>query len=42
MRCKPLPPATFTAFEQLVYPQWLHQLQQKKPVVAAPAGLESA
>jgi thiosulfate/3-mercaptopyruvate sulfurtransferase len=25
-------------FEQLVYPQWLHQLQQKKPVVAAPTG----
>ena len=23
-------------FEQLVYPQWLHQLQQNKPVVAAP------
>ena len=25
-------------FEQLVYPQWLHQLQQGKPVTAAPAG----
>jgi thiosulfate/3-mercaptopyruvate sulfurtransferase len=25
-------------FEQLVYPQWLHQLQQGKPVNAAPAG----
>jgi 3-mercaptopyruvate sulfurtransferase SseA len=25
-------------FEQLVYPQWLYQLQQHKPVVATPAG----
>jgi thiosulfate/3-mercaptopyruvate sulfurtransferase len=25
-------------FEQLVYPQWLHDLQQKKPLTAAPAG----
>ncbi|WP_455427918.1 sulfurtransferase [Dryocola sp. LX212] len=25
-------------FEQLVYPQWIHDLQQKKPVTAAPAG----
>lgn len=25
-------------FEQLVYPQWIHQLQQGKPVTAAPAG----
>ncbi|MGL5385539.1 MAG: rhodanese-like domain-containing protein [Serratia sp. (in: enterobacteria)] len=25
-------------FEQLVYPQWLHNLQQNKPVTAAPAG----
>lgn len=25
-------------FEQLVYPQWVHDLQQKKPVSAAPAG----
>ena len=25
-------------FEQLVYPQWIHQLSQGKPVVAAPAG----
>lgn len=25
-------------FEQLVYPQWLHDLQQGKPVTAAPAG----
>lgn len=25
-------------FEQLVYPGWLHQLQQDKPVAAAPAG----
>ncbi|MCT4706248.1 sulfurtransferase [Enterobacteriaceae bacterium H16N7] len=25
-------------FEQLVYPQWIHDLQQKKPVSAAPAG----
>ncbi|MRS13456.1 sulfurtransferase [Enterobacteriaceae bacterium RIT691] len=25
-------------FEQLVYPQWLHDLQQKKAVTAAPAG----
>ncbi|QGN37718.1 rhodanese-like domain-containing protein [Klebsiella oxytoca] len=25
-------------FEQLVYPQWLHDLQQGKPVAAAPAG----
>lgn len=25
-------------FEQLVYPHWIHQLQQGKPVVAAPAG----
>jgi thiosulfate/3-mercaptopyruvate sulfurtransferase len=28
-------------FEQLVYPQWLHDLQQGKAVTAAPAGLES-
>lgn len=27
-----------THFEQLVYPQWIHDLQQKKPVTAAPAG----
>ncbi|NIF59041.1 sulfurtransferase [Enterobacter sp. Ap-916] len=25
-------------FEQLVYPQWIHDLQNKKPVTAAPAG----
>jgi thiosulfate/3-mercaptopyruvate sulfurtransferase len=25
-------------FEQLVYPQWLHDLQQGKAVTAAPAG----
>lgn len=25
-------------FEQLVYPRWLHDLQNKKPVTAAPAG----
>ncbi|MBC6820431.1 sulfurtransferase, partial [Acinetobacter baumannii] len=25
-------------FEQLVYPQWLHDLQQGKAVAAAPAG----
>jgi molybdopterin synthase sulfurtransferase len=25
-------------FEQLVYPQWLHQLKQGKPVAAAPTG----
>ncbi|MEW7311316.1 rhodanese-like domain-containing protein [Buttiauxella gaviniae] len=25
-------------FEQLVYPQWLHNLMQNKPVAAAPAG----
>lgn len=25
-------------FEQLVYPQWIHDLQHKKPVTAAPAG----
>jgi thiosulfate/3-mercaptopyruvate sulfurtransferase len=25
-------------FEQLVYPQWIHRLQQGKPVTAAPAG----
>ncbi|MRT56739.1 sulfurtransferase [Enterobacteriaceae bacterium RIT693] len=25
-------------FEQLVYPQWIHNLQNKKPVTAAPAG----
>jgi thiosulfate/3-mercaptopyruvate sulfurtransferase len=25
-------------FEQLVYPQWLHDLQQKKPLTATPAG----
>ncbi|WP_232012443.1 rhodanese-like domain-containing protein [Cedecea lapagei] len=25
-------------FEQLVYPQWIHDLQNKKPVMAAPAG----
>lgn len=25
-------------FEQLVYPQWLHNLMQNKPVVAKPAG----
>jgi thiosulfate/3-mercaptopyruvate sulfurtransferase len=28
-------------FEQLVYPQWLHDLQQGKAVTAAPAGQES-
>ncbi len=27
-----------THFEQLVYPQWIHDLQNKKPVTAAPAG----
>ncbi|WP_336817703.1 sulfurtransferase [Cedecea sp. MMO-103] len=25
-------------FEQLVYPQWIHDLQNKKPVTAAPTG----
>ncbi len=25
-------------FEQLVYPEWIHQLQQGKPVTAAPTG----
>ncbi|AIR61809.1 sulfurtransferase [Klebsiella sp. Ap-873] len=25
-------------FEQLVYPQWIHDLQNKKPVTAAPGG----
>lgn len=25
-------------FEQLVYPQWIHDLQNKKPITAAPAG----
>lgn len=27
-----------THFEQLVYPQWIHDLQNKKPVTAAPTG----
>ncbi|AIR66097.1 sulfurtransferase [Cedecea neteri] len=27
-----------THFEQLVYPQWIHDLQNKKPVTASPAG----
>ena len=35
----PCPPANgLPHFEQLVYPQWLHDLQQGKEVTAKPAG----